>query len=110
MASNCNNPVASNLCSVCGTQSVSSCGCLDIYNTSCIQYDGGNLLCTNVSTGTFLNDALCSINNIICNLQADSGLVKVDSTDANPGTLLDKLVAGSNIVLTGIGSGDNKQV
>lgn len=113
MSSNCNNTVASNLCQTCATPNLGvgcGVGCLDIYNTSCIQYDGSNLVCTNISTGTFLNDALCSINNIICGLQEDQGLVKVSNSDNNPDTLINKLVAGSNIVLTGIGSGDNQQL
>lgn len=102
MASICNNTTSPG--------SNQSLGCLDIYNTSCIQYDGGNLVCANIPTGTFLNDVLCSINNQLCTLTADSGLVKVDPADTNPETLIEKLVAGANIVITGIGSGDNKQL
>jgi len=111
MASNCNNTTSSNLCTSCGsTSSNNQVGCLDIYDTSCIRYDGGNLLCANVASGSFLNDALCSINNELCTLQDNSGLVKVDTSDIHPNTLSDKLVAGANIILTGIGSGDNKQI
>lgn len=111
MASNCNTPPTSNLCTSCGSSSSSSQnGCLDIYNTSCIQYDGGNLLCAGVAAGSFLNDALCSINNELCTLQDNSGLVKTDSSDNHPDTLIEKLVAGANIILTGIGSGDSKQI
>ena len=111
MASNCNNTPPDNMCSSCGTSNLSNqTGCLDIYNTSCIQYDGGNLLCAEVATGTFLNDALCSINNVLCGLNASSGLVKVDSTDTHPDTLINKLVAGANIIISGIGTGDNKQL
>jgi hypothetical protein len=101
--SNCNN-----------TPTLVNCnqgfGCLDIYNTSCIQYDGAGLTCLNIPTGGTLNDMLCSVNNIICNLQNDSGLVIVDNNDTNPGTLTQKLVAGANIVLTGIGYGTYEQI
>lgn len=112
MASNCNTTPPSNICTPCGWPSPNNqnSGCLDIYNTSCIQYDGGNLLCASIPTGTFLNDALCSINNQLCTLQNDDGLVKTNVTDPNPGTLADKLVAGANIVITGIGSGDDQQL
>lgn len=111
MASNCNNIPPDNMCSSCGTNTIGTqTGCLDIYNTSCIQYDGGNLLCAEVPKGTFLNDALCSINNVLCELQGNSGLVKIDSTDQHPDTLINKLVAGANIIITGIGSGDTKQL
>lgn len=111
MASNCNTTLPDNLCSSCGTSGTGNQnGCLDIYDTSCIRYDGGNLLCAQVASGTFLNDALCSINNQLCEIQADSGLVKVDSTDQHADTLIEKLVAGANIILTGIGSGDSKQI
>lgn len=103
MSSNCNNSAALTNCN-------QNLGCLDIYNTSCIQYDGANLACLNISTGSFFNDVLCSVNNIVCTLQDDSGLVKVDSNDTNPGTLSDKLLAGANIVLTGIGNGTNEQI
>lgn len=113
MASNCNNVPASNLCQTCATPNLNngcSVGCLDIYTTSCIQYDGANLVCSNIPTGSFLNDALCSINNLICQLDDNLGLVKVDINDQFPDTLSNKLLAGSNIVLTGIGSGDSKQI
>jgi len=103
MASNCNNTTSSN-------NSNQTLGCLDTYNTSCIQYDGGNLICTDITTGTFLNDVLCSINNQLCTLEGNSGLIKVDETDTHPDTLIEKLVAGANIVLTGVGSGDTKKI
>lgn len=113
MSSNCNNTAASNLCQTCATPNIGNgcnVGCLDIYTTSCIQYDGGNLLCTNIPSGSFLNDALCSINNLICTIQDNLGLVKVNDNDPHPDTLSNKLIAGSNIVLTGIGSGDSQQI
>lgn len=103
MASNCNNTTSS-------SSSTQTLGCLDTYGTSCVQYDGGNLVCSNIPTGTFLNDVLCSINNQLCTLTENSGLVKVDPSDTNPQTLIEKLVAGANIVLTGMGSGDSKQI
>lgn len=103
MASICNNTTSSST----NTQTL---GCLDIYDTSCIRYDGGSLVCTNIPTGTFLNDVLCSINNQLCTLTQDSGLVKVDPSDTNPETLIEKIVAGANIVITGVGSGDNRQL
>lgn len=85
-------------------------GCLDIYNTSCIQYDGGALTCINIATGAALNDLLCSVNNILCNLQSNAGLVKIDLSDTTADYLINKLVAGANIVLTGIGYGSSEQI
>lgn len=113
MASNCNNTTAPTLCQ--GTTSSnlgcsSGSGCLDIYNTSCIQYDGSNLVCTNIPTGTNLNDILCTINNQLCTLTEQSGLIIVDTGDTNPDVLINKLVAGANIVLTGIGTGTDRQI
>lgn len=105
MASNCASVPASQ-CLSC----TSTTGCLDIYNTSCVQYDGANLVCANIATGSPLNDAICGINNALCTLQEDSGLVKSNINDPKPGTLIDKLLAGANIVLTGIGSGDDQQI
>lgn len=113
MTSDCNNTTPKPLCGTCtSSSSLSTCGpgCLDIYNTSCIQYDGVNLSCLGVNTGIFLNDLFCTLNNDLCLLQANSGLVKVDDSDLNPGTLSDKLVAGSNIIITGIGAGDDRQL
>lgn len=112
MTSDCNNTTPKPLCGTCTSTPITTCGggCLDTYDTSCIQYDGVNLSCLGVNTGAFLNDVLCTLNNDLCLLQANSGLVKVDETDDNPGTLIDKLVAGANIILTGIGTGDSKQI
>lgn len=116
MSGNCNNTTSVPLCGTCvpstDSTNLSGCttGCLDIYDTSCINYDGQNLSCLGVNTNTLLNDAFCSINNQICVLQSETGLVKVNSLDSNPGTLLDKLLAGSNIILTGVGSGDSLKI
>ena len=101
--SNCNNaPILVN-CN-------QGLGCLDIYNTSCIQYDGSDLACIGINTGDTINDLLCSINNNICTLVQDSGLVKVTASDPIPDVLLNKLIAGANIVLTGIGFPGSQQV
>lgn len=110
MASECNN--TNNICQPCNTLVNDPCnaGCLDIYNTSCIQYDGPNLACLGFTTGDYLNADLCNLNNLFCTVQDTIGKIQVDVNDTCPGALTDKLVAGANIVFTGIGSGCNKQL
>jgi hypothetical protein len=110
MASDCNN--TTNVCQPCNSLVNDPCsaGCLDIYNTSCIQYDGPDLSCANITSGDYLNASLCNLNNVICSLQTTTGKIQVDINDSCPGSLFDKIVAGANVVLTGIGSGCTKQL
>lgn len=107
------NQTTSNLCNSCTNTLVNSpceTGCLDIYNTSCIQYDGVSLSCLSVNSGDYLNSVLCSINNQLCTVQSSAGKVAVDGNDTGPDFLANKLVAGANIVISGIGSGPSEQL
>lgn len=111
-SSDCNNTTTP-ICQPCSSTLVNdpcATGCLDIYATSCIQYDGPNLSCLGINTGDYLNNDLCALNNLVCTLQTQSGGVKVNDGDTCPGTLMNKLVAGANIVFTGIGTGCNTQL
>lgn len=110
MSSDCNNNTP--LCQPCTSLVNNSCnsGCLDIYDTGCIRYDGPSLSAIGFNSGDYLNSDLCNLNNLISDIQDKVGGIQIDVNDTCPGPLSDKLVAGANIVLTGIGSGCDKQI
>jgi hypothetical protein len=85
-------------------------GCLDIYDTSCVNYNGLPLNCFGVDTDTNLNSLLSSAHSKVCELLLAKGAVKVDDGDGFPKSLVDKLEAGANIILTGTGSGSTKKL
>lgn len=101
-------------CNTCGSCAPCTCeqneGCLDIYNSSCIKYDGIPLVCTDTDSGVSLNELVVDLHQAVCDLKDDSGLVKADASDQYPNTLIDKLQAGANIVISGTGIGPNKKV
>lgn len=106
---NCNNPC--NTCGNCTCTCSNNMGCLDIYDTSCINYNGLPLNCFGVvDTNVNLNTLLEAAHTKVCTLIQNSGFVKIDGGDAFPKSLIDKLQAGANIILTGIGSGSTKKI
>lgn len=107
--SNCHNPC--NSCGKCECKCSHTYGCLDIYDTSCINYNGIPLNCFGVTeTNVNLNSLLEAAHSKVCLLIQNMGFVKVDVSDSYPKSLIDKLEAGANIVLTGTGSGSNKKI
>lgn len=107
--SNCHNPCTS--CGHCQCTCSNTVGCLDIYDTSCINYNGLPLSCFGVNESDVnLNALLEAAHSKVCTLLQNSGYVKVDASDEFPQPLIDKLKAGANIILTGEGSGQNKKI
>src|SRR5690349_11625367 len=107
--SNCHNPC--NSCGQCQCTCSNTLGCLDIYDTSCINYNGLPLNCFGVTeTNVNINSLLEAAHSKVCTLIQNSGFVKVDSGDSYPKSLIDKLEAGANIILTGTGTGQNKKI
>lgn len=107
--SNCYNPCTS--CGHCECTCSDTLGCLDIYDTSCINYNGLPLNCFGVTESDVnLNDLLVAAHAKVCTLIQNSGYVKVDASDQFPKPLADKLKAGANIILTGQGTGQNKTI
>jgi hypothetical protein len=61
-----------------------NCGCLSQINSKCVFYKSTNLECIDVIKGDDLEKILKSLNTIVCDLQAPSGLqYVVDSCDGN---------------------------
>lgn len=105
----CSNPC--NKCGNCSCTCQSDCtGCLDIYDTGCINYNGDGLNCLDIPKDTDFNDVLNAVNSKLCDLISSSGKVKADAVDSCPNSLIDKLEAGANIIISGTGTGCNKKV
>lgn len=52
----------------CGCPEYQSTGCLDTYNTDCVQYTGTAIACLDIATGDTLTQILDSLTTIVCNI------------------------------------------
>lgn len=111
MANNCGqnktssvNPNCNPIADYCNT------GCLDITPTDCLIFSGATTQCLEIGYGTTVTTVIEGFDKAICLINDELGKVKTDPTDECYGYLIDKLEAGSNIVISGVGTGCQKKI